>query len=106
MWGGWRALGGVRCAAAVGLALLLSASAARAQGPNPEDNPLHTASRQELDVIKVLLAQERAWDQGDIDSFMSGYKNSPETLFIARQVSKGYNEILAEYKHDYPNRAS
>jgi uncharacterized protein (TIGR02246 family) len=76
-----------------------------AQGPKT-DNPLHMASRLELDVIKVLLSQEKAWNKGDIDGFMQGYKESPDTLFIGRQVSKGFNEILAEYKHDYPNKSS
>jgi len=70
------------------------------------DDPLHMASRQELDVIKVILAQEKAWNAGDLEGFTKGYKNSPETLFIGRQVSKGYAEILAEYKHDYPTQAS
>jgi ketosteroid isomerase-like protein len=70
------------------------------------DNPLHTATRQELDVVKVVLAQEKAWNAGDIDGFAKGYKDSPETLFIGRQVSRGYAEIVAEYKHDYPTRAS
>lgn len=86
--------------------MLAGMPAASAQARNPEDNPLHMASRQELDVIKVVLSQEKAWNKGDIDGFMQGYKDSPETLFIGRQLSKGYNEILAEYKHDYPNKSS
>src|SRR5947209_10907196 len=79
---------------------------ALAQGSHPSTDPLHMASRQELDVIKVLVSQERAWNSGDIDGFMHGYKESPDTLFIGRQVSKGFNEINAEYKHDYPSRSA
>jgi uncharacterized protein (TIGR02246 family) len=79
---------------------LLSASA---QGP---PNPLHTATRQELDVIKVLLAQEDAWNKGDINAFASGYKDAPDILFITRQVSRGYAGLLDEYRRDYPNRAA
>ena len=98
---------GLLCGAAIMLAIgSLCGQALCAQAPNPEDNPLHMASRAELDVIKILLAQEKAWNKGDIDGFMQGFKDSPSTLFIARQVSKGYNEISAEYKHDYPNRSS
>jgi ketosteroid isomerase-like protein len=77
---------------------------ARAQAT--ADDPLHTATRQELDVIKVVLAQEKAWNKGDLEGFARGYKDSPETLFIGRQVSRGYAEIVAEYKHDYPTQAS
>jgi ketosteroid isomerase-like protein len=80
---------------------------ATAQGSgSTTGDPLHTATRQELDIIKVVLAQEKAWNQGDIDGFAKGYKDSPETLFIGRQVSKGYKEIVAEYKHDYPTKAA
>jgi uncharacterized protein (TIGR02246 family) len=87
------------------LALILLTAAlvpARAQDPNP----LHTATRQELDVIKVLLAQEDAWNRGDLNSFASGYKDAPDILFITKQVSRGYAGLIDEYKHDYPNRAS
>jgi ketosteroid isomerase-like protein len=74
--------------------------------PDVQDNPLHTATRQELDIIKVLLAQEKAWNKGDLDEFAKGYKNSPDTLFIGHQVSKGYAQMLADYHHNYPTPAS
>jgi ketosteroid isomerase-like protein len=84
------------------LAVLTTSLAAPAQ----DANPLHTASRQELDVIKVLLAQEAAWNKGDLAAFTSGYKDSPDTLFITHQISRGYAGLLDEYKHDYPTRAA
>ena len=71
-----------------------------------QPNPLHTATRQELDVIKVLLAQENAWNKGDLASFASGYKDAPDTLFITRQVSRGYAGLVDAYKRDYPTRAA
>ena len=55
-----------------------------------EPNPLHTATRQELDIIKVLLAQENAWNNGDLAGFAKGYKDSPDTLFITHQVFRGF----------------
>jgi ketosteroid isomerase-like protein len=67
---------------------------------------LHTASRQELDVIKVLLAQEAAWNRGDLSAFASGYKDAPDTLFITHQVSRGYSGLLDSYKRDYPTLAA
>jgi ketosteroid isomerase-like protein len=94
---GWIALS---LALAVILTVGLSAQAQTA------DDPLHMASRQELDVIKVILAQEKAWNAGDLTGYVKGYKDSPETLFIGRQVSKGYAEILSEYKRDYPSPSS
>jgi uncharacterized protein (TIGR02246 family) len=74
--------------------------------PAQDTNPLHTASRQELDVIKVLLAQEDAWNKGDIGTFASSYKDAPDTLFITHQVSRGYAGLIDQYKRDYPTRAA
>jgi ketosteroid isomerase-like protein len=97
------------------LAILLAATASMyAQNkqdkadprPDAQDNPLHTATRQELDVVKVLLAQEKAWNAGNLDEFAKGYKNSPDTLFIGRQVSKGYAQMLNDYRRNYPTTAS
>lgn len=68
--------------------------------------PLHTATQQELDVIKVLLAQEAAWNRGDLEGFTKGYKNSPDTLFITRQVFRGVDGMIDEYRHNYPNKAA
>ena len=93
----------VTVAMAFGL-MILAGQVAR--GQSPEDNPLHTASRQELDVIKVILGQEKAWNAGDLAGYVKAYKDSPETLFIGHLVSKGYTEIASEYKHDYPTPAS
>jgi uncharacterized protein (TIGR02246 family) len=94
---------------ALALVLLLAAGgAARAQEDKQaqEDNPLHTATRVELDVAKVLLAQEKAWNRGDLEGYAKGYKDSPETLLLGRQVLKGYAQILEDYKHTYPTAAS
>jgi ketosteroid isomerase-like protein len=88
---------------ALSFALLITGGIAAAA---QEADPLHTASRTELDVVKVLMAQEKAWNGGDLEGYVSGYKNSPDTLFVGRQVSKGYAEILDDYKHNYPTRSS
>ncbi len=86
------------------LALLLAiGGTTRAQ---KDDDPLRTASRTELDVVKVLMAQEKAWNIGDLEGYVKGYKDSPDTLFIGKQVSKGYAQILDDYKHDYITRSS
>src|SRR6202165_961488 len=57
------------------------------QAPDTISN-LHTASKQELDVIKVILAQEAAWNRGDIDSFAKAYKASTDHIFLTHQVSR------------------
>lgn len=83
---------------------LLAAFAAPTLHAQPQ--PLHTASQQELDVIKVLLKQESAWNRGDIDSFAQGYKDSPDTIFISRQLNRGFAGMVDEYHHDYPTKAA
>lgn len=88
------------------LAFLLVFASASVASAQDGDNPLHTASRTELDVVKVLLAQEKAWNAGDLESYVKGYKNSPDTIFVGRQISKGYAQILDDYKHNYATRAS
>ncbi len=60
----------------------------------------------ELDVVKVLLAQERAWNNGDIVAFASGYKNSPDTIFMGTTMYHGYDAMLERYKKSYPDRAT
>jgi len=72
-----------------------------AQQPN-----LHTATQQELDVVKVLLKQEAAWNKGDIDKFAEGYKDSPETIFLSRTLSRGYAGMVTAYHQNYPTHAA
>ena len=71
-----------------------------------QDPQLHTASPIELGCIKVLLAQERAWNAGDLVDFAKAYKDSPETLFLSRDVSRGYAGMLESYRHNYPTKAA
>ncbi len=88
--------------AVVAMALVLTAPfAAFAQ-----DNQLKPVPQEELDVIKVLLAQEAAWNRGDLDTFTQSYKNSPDTLFVTSVVNRGFEGMLDAYRHNYPNKAA
>ena len=87
------------------LALLLPAFSAPAIAAAQQEQ-LHTASPTELGCVKVLLAQERAWNQGDLDSFAKAYKNSPDTLFISRDINRGFAGLLQSYHRDYPTKAA
>jgi ketosteroid isomerase-like protein len=74
--------------------------------PARSQQDLTTVPQQQLDVIKVLLAQEEAWNRGDLVAFAQTYKDSPDTLFITSTISRGYSSLLDEYRHNYPNRAA
>jgi ketosteroid isomerase-like protein len=75
-------------------------------GRSQDLQALTTASREQLDAVKVLLAQQDAWNHGNIDAFVQFFKDAPDTLVITRQISHGYAGLVEEYRHDYPTKAA
>ena len=57
-------------------------------------------------IEQVLQDQQADWNRGDIDAFMRGYLDSPETTFIAKTISRGYQPILERYRKSYSSRAA
>jgi uncharacterized protein (TIGR02246 family) len=57
-------------------------------------------------IKQVLNDQQSAWNRGDIDTFMHGYNNSPQTTFIGKTIEHGYDLILARYKKKFATRAA
>jgi uncharacterized protein (TIGR02246 family) len=57
-------------------------------------------------IRQVLQDQAAAWNRGDVDAFMRGYADSPETAFVGKTVEYGYDLILNRYKKAYPNSAA
>lgn len=55
-------------------------------------------------ITRLLTRQAADWNRGDLDAFASGYKNSPDILFIGRKTEHGYAGMLAGYKAHYPTR--
>jgi ketosteroid isomerase-like protein len=56
-------------------------------------------------AIKTLLNEQAAdWNRGDLDAFASGYKNSPDILFMGATIRHGYAEMLSGYKARYATR--
>lgn len=84
------------------LATLLVPCAVRAQ----DMQQLTTASRTQLDVVKVLLAQEAAWNRGDLEGFAQAYKDSPDILFVTNVVNRGFSGMVDAYRRDYPNKGA
>ncbi len=52
-------------------------------------------------VRQVLDNQVSAWNRGDINTFMQGYDDSPETTFIGKAMVKGYAGVRANYHRRY-----
>ncbi len=57
-------------------------------------------------IEQVLHDQQEAWNRGDIDTFMRAYLNSPDTTFIGKAISHGYQPILERYKKAYASNAA
>jgi ketosteroid isomerase-like protein len=66
---------------------------------------LMAQSPDELAIRAVMDKQVADWNRGDIDAFASGYKNSPDILFMGAKIHHGYAEMLANYKTNYSTRA-
>lgn len=74
--------------------------------PAESQQPLTTVPQEQLDVIKVLLTQEEAWNRGDLEAFAQTYKDSPDTLLISGVVSRGFANLVDAYRKNYPDRAA
>ena len=71
-----------------------------------KEDPLFTATRQQLDVVKVILAQQNAWNKGDLDAYLSHYKDAPDTQAVLANLVRGVDNIRSAYKQNFPNKDS
>ena len=60
----------------------------------------------EAAIRKLLDQQTAAWNRGDVDGFMTGYEDSPETTFVGQTVQYGYATIRDRYKKAYATPAA
>jgi beta-aspartyl-peptidase (threonine type) len=53
------------------------------------------------------VAQQEAWNRGDVEAFLSGYWRSPDLTFSGTSgISRGWDGVLARYKKNYPDRSA
>jgi uncharacterized protein (TIGR02246 family) len=58
-------------------------------------------------AIRHLLDQQTIdWNRGDVDAFMTGYEDSPNTTFVGQTVQYGYATIRDRYKKLYTTPAA
>jgi ketosteroid isomerase-like protein len=55
-------------------------------------------------IRAVLDKQVADWNRGDIETFATGYKNSPDILFIGTKISRGYAQMLDTYRKGYSTK--
>jgi ketosteroid isomerase-like protein len=63
-----------------------------------------SVSADESGVRAVLDKQAVDWNRGDLDAFATGYKNSPDILFIGSKISRGYAQMLERYRTVFSTR--
>jgi len=59
------------------------------------------ADSSEQAIRRVLRDQVQAWNGRDIDAFMNGYEDSPNTVFIGKTVQRGYEAVRGRYHDQY-----
>jgi uncharacterized protein (TIGR02246 family) len=64
--------------------------------------PVVWAQSPEQAIRRVLDDQTQAWNRGDIDAFMNGYEDSPDTVFIGKKFQRGYEAVRRRYHDQYP----
>lgn len=98
--------------ASVLLLVLLASQTPPTHAQTPAQTPLPTHTEpsprdQDILAIQHLMGQQTTdWNRGDIESFATGYKNSPDILFVGHTVSRGYREMLDRYRKSYPTPAA
>jgi ketosteroid isomerase-like protein len=77
-------------------AILALPAAAQAQAPSAEATAIFAMMNKSADD----------WNRGDLKSFATCYKNSPDILFIGKKISRGYAQMVERYKTEYPTPAA
>lgn len=63
------------------------------------------AASPEQEIRTVMDNQVAAWNRGDIKGFAQSYQNSPRLLFVGKSIARGYQDMVARYKREYPTPA-
>jgi ketosteroid isomerase-like protein len=81
-------------------AVLLIAASAASQSSTVSG--INDEIKESMAVTQVLVAQMKAWNNHDLDAFMTGYWKSPElTFFSGANERHGWQETMDRYKATY-----
>ncbi|MEF3077796.1 YybH family protein [Winogradskyella poriferorum] len=73
---------------------------------NNQDQQKDTFETDKAEILKVLNAQEKAWNTHDLEGFMQGYwKNDSLKFYGNRGLTYGWENTLKNYKKGYPTKA-
>ena len=58
-------------------------------------------------IEDVMMQQQEAWNNGDLEAFMQGYWHSDSVKFIGKNgVVYGWDNMLGNYRNGYPDQAA
>jgi ketosteroid isomerase-like protein len=61
----------------------------------------------EAEIKRAMYNQQIAWNNGDIDAFMTYYWKSDSLLFIGKRgITYGWQHTLNNYKKSYPDKTA
>jgi ketosteroid isomerase-like protein len=61
-------------------------------------------NKEELAIRAILSNQTKAWNKGDLSSFMIGYWENDSLVYVGKNgPSYGYATTLKNYKKNYPD---
>ncbi|MBK8845578.1 MAG: nuclear transport factor 2 family protein [Bacteroidetes bacterium] len=67
---------------------------------------VHAQNKSDSDqIIAIMKAQEKSWNEGDLEKFMIGYWQDDSLAFIGSNgITYGWKPCLERYKKSYPNK--
>ena|ERR1043165_2844775 len=69
------------------------------------DGPAQTSVHGE--ITNIMTEQQEAWNNGDLEGFMSAYWKSDSLKFIgSKGITYGWQNTLDNYKKSYPDKAT
>ncbi len=68
---------------------------------------MNLATSDSLAIVQAIDAQQHAWNEGNVETFMEGYWHSDRLVFVgANGPTYGYDPVKADYYRRYPDRAA
>lgn len=62
---------------------------------------------EKIEIMKVLMDQEAAWNKGSIEQYMFGYWNSDSLRFIgSKGIQYSWQNTFDGYQKSYPDKAT
>ena len=84
-------------------------TAAVACNPNSDSQDSKTETNHQKNIFairQVMLEQQNAWSNNDLEGFMQGYWKSDSLKFYGQAgLTKGWQQTLDNYKKSYPSSA-